>query len=269
MSENELHTKNNKKKIIIILLTIVFFVCLCYIAYYLYSSIQNKNLYNSLNEPIVEQPVVEPAQESEPVISETTPTYEYVEKVKALKQEYEDVKGWIRIENTNINYPILQSNNDNDYYLSHNYKKENNRYGSISINTKCDIKKEGSNVIIYGHNMQDEQMFGDLLKYQNKSFFDEHPIITIDTDETETQYQIMYAFKSRIFYQDETNVFRFYRYYDFEDENKFNEYVTNCKKIQLYDTGITPIYGNQLITLVTCEYSQNNGRFVIVAQKIK
>ena len=117
--------------------------------------------------------------------------------------------------------------------------------------------------------MKDNQMFKDLLKYQDKTFYEQHPIVKIATEETETDYEIIFAFKSRVFYQDEKNVFRFYQYYNLENESKYNEYINNCKKIQLYDTGKTATYGEQLITLITCEYSQENGRMVVVAKKIQ
>ena len=111
-------------------------------------------------------------------------------------------------------------------------------------------------------------MFQNLLKYESKSFYEQHPIIQIATDENEKQYEIICTFKSRVFYQNEKNVFRFYQYYNFDNEDKYSEYINNCKKIQLYDTGKTATYGEQLITLITCEYSQENGRMVVVAKKI-
>lgn len=117
--------------------------------------------------------------------------------------------------------------------------------------------------------MKNGQMFADLWKYKDKNFYDSNSIIKIATEEGENDYEIIFAFKSRVFYQDEKNVFRFYNYYNFENENQYNEYINNCRKIQLYDTGKNATYGEQLITLITCEYSQENGRFVVVAKKIQ
>ncbi len=117
--------------------------------------------------------------------------------------------------------------------------------------------------------MKNSQMFADLWKYKDKKFYEQHPIIKIATEENEADYEIIFAFKSKIFYQDEKNVFRFYSYFDFKNEKQYNEYINNCKKIQLYDTGKTATYGDQLITLVTCEYSQENGRMVVVAKKMQ
>lgn len=253
-------TKHKKlKTFFIILLVIVFIICISYIVFHFYNKQKNKNLYNELYEGIKQDQTTEELKQV---------NNEFIEKVKELQQENEDVKGWIRIADTNINYPLLQTTN-NDYYLTHNYKKEYSSYGSIFINSNSNIKNNNSNVIIYGHDMKDGQMFKDLLQYEDKEFYEQYPIIKITTEETEKEYQIIVVFKSRVFYQDEKNVFRFYQYYNFENENKYNEYINNCKKLQLYDTEKTANYGEQLITLITCEYSQENGRMVIVAKEIK
>ena len=249
-------TNKNKIKILIIVLSVILIACITYLLVYLYNYVKNKNLYSNLTANIEQDTTTEKLKNIQS---------KFVEKVKELQQENADVKGWIRIDNTNINYPLLQAT-DNDYYLTHNYKKEKSSYGSIFINSNCNIKDNNSNLIIYGHDMKDNQMFKDLLNYQDENFYKEHPIITIATEETEQEYQIVCAFKSRVFYKDETNVFRFYQYYNFNDENKYNEYINNCKKIQLYDTGIQANFGEQLITLITCEYSQENGRMVVVAK---
>lgn len=111
-------------------------------------------------------------------------------------------------------------------------------------------------------------MFNSLLKYQQKEFYDEHPIIKITTDEIESEYQIISVFRSSVFYNDQKNVFRYYYYYNFENEYKYNEYINNCKRIELYDTNQTASYGEQLITLITCEYYEENARMVVVAKKI-
>lgn len=248
------------KKIIITILSILLISVISFLVIHTINANKNKKLYADL---LQQEIIPDKATEELSQVNK-----EFVEKVKELEQENADIKGWIRIEDTSINYPLLQTDN-NDYYLIHNYKKEKSSYGSIFINNNCNIKNENSNVIIYGHNMKDGQMFTDLLQYKDKSFYEQHPIIKIATDESEEDYEIIYTFKSRVFYQDEKNVFRFYRYYDFENEDQYNEYINNCKKIQLYDTEKTATYGEQLITLITCEYSQENGRMVVVAKKVK
>ena len=186
--------------------------------------------------------------------------------INNLKQENEDIIGWIQIDNTLIDYPVLQAT-DNNYYLTRNYKKEKSKYGSIFAKSECDIKNNNSNVIIYGHNMKDEQMFNTLLKYENKNFYDEHKEIKIATESEESKYSIISVFKSRVFYQDEKDVFRYYNYTKFDNEEEYNTFIKKCKEIQLYDTGVSAQYGEQLVTLITCEYSQVNGRMIVVAKK--
>jgi sortase B len=192
---------------------------------------------------------------------------ECAEKVRALQQENPDVKGWITIDDTIIDYPLLQGT-DNDYYFTHNYKKEASKYGSIMIHKMSDIRDIHSNIIIYGHNMKDGLMFSSLLQYERQDFYREHPLVKIVTEANEAAYQIMYVFKSQVFYAHETDVFRYYQYYDFDHESIYHEYLHNCRESQLYDTGITAEYGDQLITLITCEYSQDNGRLVVVGKKV-
>ena len=110
-------------------------------------------------------------------------------------------------------------------------------------------------------------MFNQLLNYADKDYYEAHKTIRIATEQEENEYQIVSVFKSRVFYQDEEDVFRYYNYTEFKNANEFNTFIKNCKEIELYGTGVSPIYGEQLITLITCEYSQENGRFVVVAKK--
>jgi len=255
MEKGKCKKKNSKGRIVIrSILAVAFVIAIAYLLFYFYNSYKNKKLY--------EDPDRDVAMEEIRKVNDR-----FIEKVKELQQENPDVKGWIRIEGTIINYPLLQGT-DNDYYFSYNYKKEKTKYGSIMLNYKSDIKDVNSNVIIYGHDMKDAQMFGELLNYKDKAFYETHPTIYIATDEAEAEYQIMYVFLSRVFYKDETNVFRYYQYYNFDSESTYNKYLDNCRAIQLYDTRITAEYGDQLITLITCEYSQENGRLVVVAKKI-
>jgi len=254
--------KRNRKKTRIratirLLAMVAFLAAVTYLAIHFYSSYKNKKLYEDL------------------ALSEDTVTEEisrvnadFMQKVKELQQENSDVKGWIRIEGTNINYPLLQGT-DNEFYVTHNYKKENSRFGSIFINCNSNIEDVNSNIIIYGHDMQnDTQMFADMLKYKEKEFYEAHPVIRIITEKTDTEYEIIHVFKSRVFYENETNVFRYYHYYNLDSEEIYSEYLRNCKEIELYNTEVIANYGDQLLTLITCEYSQENGRFVIIARKV-
>ena len=173
----------------------------------------------------------------------------------------------IKINDTNINYPLLQGT-DNDYYLNRNYQKEYSSYGSIFIDKDSNLDDINSNVIIYGHSMKDQEMFQNLLNYANKEYYDSHKIIEIYTNNEARKYEIVTVFKSRVFYQDEQNVFRYYYCHDLSSEEKYNDYINNSKNLELYETGVNAHFGEQLVTLITCEYSQDNGRIIVVAKRI-
>ena len=242
-------------RILTFLFIILFIISIIYITFSLINSNKNRFLYKDIE-------ITTPKDDE--IYSKVVT--ENMQKVINLKQENEDIIGWIQIDNTIIDYPVLQAT-DNNYYLTRNYKKEKSKYGSIFAKSECDIKNNNSNVIIYGHNMKDEQMFNTLLKYENKNFYDEHKEIKIATESEESKYSIVSVFKSRVFYQDEKDVFRYYNYTKFDNEEEYNTFIKKCKEIQLYDTGVSAQYGEQLVTLITCEYSQINGRMIVVAKK--
>lgn len=250
---SKLKKKHLKKKYLKILSIIFLIIVICSLGYYLYNlQLSNKNKMMYTNIPI---------KTKEPDLPIN------IQKVKTLKSENNEVIGWIQIEDSLIDYPILQ-NADNNYYLKYNYKNEKSKYGSIFAKNECNISDSNSNLILYGHNMKDSQMFGDLLKYENIDFYNNHKVIKIATDKEESNYNIISVFKSRVFYNDESNVFRYYDYTSFENPDEYNDFINNCKKSQLYDTGVSAEFGEKIITLITCEYSQENGRFVVVAKKI-
>ncbi len=189
-------------------------------------------------------------------------------KVEKLREENEDIVGWIEIENTNINYPVLQGEN-NEYYLTHNYKKEKSEKGSIFLSADYEWGVSSNNFLIYGHNIMYGQMFQDLLKYEREEFYRAHPIIRFTTEKEDIEYEIFSVFKSRVFYKSEENVFRYYGFINAEKEAEYKEFVEEAKEASLYDIDITAEYGEQLITLITCSYHTEDGRFVVIGREKK
>ena len=124
-----------------------------------------------------------------------------------------------------------------------------------------------SNLLIYGHRNKKGIMFEDLLKYKDEEFYKEHSKIRFTTTEDDSEYEIISVFYSRVYYQDEKDVFRYYYFINAENEEQYDEYVNNAKKASIYDTEKTAEYGDQLITLSTCAYHTEKGRFAIVAKK--
>lgn len=188
-------------------------------------------------------------------------------QVAELQKQHSDIVGWLEIEDTNIRYPVLQGQ-DNDYYLDHTYKKEKNANGSIFLDKDYDFSIPSSNLLIYGHRNTKGLMFEDLLKYQDEEFYRNHQTIRFTTANEDATYEIISAFKSRVYYQNEENVFRYYYFVNANDIMEYSEFIRNCKEASLYDTNKIATYGDQLLTLSTCEYSQANGRFAVVAKKV-
>lgn len=178
-----------------------------------------------------------------------------------------DMVGWIKIEDTKINYPVMQSKDNPNFYLKHGFDKAYTDYGCPYIQENCDVDIPSDNLIIYGHNMKDGSMFSGLMKYTDKSFWESHKTISFDTLTEKCDYEIIAAFKT-VVYTDSPESFKYYQFINADTGDEFNAYITKCKELALYDTGVTAEYGDKLITLSTCEYSRNNGRMVVVAKKI-
>ena len=248
-----------KKKYKIIGLSIILVILIACLSYFVFINFRDKKLNQELQENI---PNIEIDASEEIDVNK-----EVFKTIIDLQKENTDVKGWIKINDTNINYPLLQGL-DNDYYLNRNYQKEYSSYGSIFIDKDSNLDDVNSNVIIYGHSMNDKEMFQNLLNYANKEYYDSHKIIEIYTNNEARKYEIVTVFKSRVFYQDEQNVFRYYYCHDLSSEEKYNDYVNNSKNLELYNTGVDAHFGEQLITLITCEYSEDNGRMVVVAKRV-
>ena len=184
--------------------------------------------------------------------------------LKSLKIKNSDLVGWIKVDGTNINYPVMQNG---QFYLHRNFYKKYSQLGTPFLQEHCSIKTS-DNLIIYGHHIKSDKMFADLVKYQNYNFYKKHKYIkfyTLENVETKKNtYEICYVFKTTA----NENGFKFYSYTKFYDEEEFNSFVENCRKRELYSTGIETKYGDKFLTLVTCEYSQKNGRMVVIARKI-
>lgn len=185
--------------------------------------------------------------------------------LQELYQKNNDIVGWIKINRTNINYPVMQNS---DYYLYKNFNKEYSSYGVPFVAGNCNMNTS-DNLIIYGHHIKNGKMFAQLELYKNYNFYKEHKNIvfyTLENGQTiENNYEIVFVFKT-IAYSEQS--FKYYNYTNFYNENEFNYFMEQCKKLQLYDIRTELDYGDKIITLSTCEYSQKNGRMVVVAKKI-
>ena len=176
-----------------------------------------------------------------------------------------DMAGWINIPNTTLNYPVVQTPSESDYYLHRDFYDKSSRHGTIFAHNSADLQKPSDIVTLYGHNMNDGSMFASLHKYASKEHYDTNPYIYFDTLYEHRTYQIISVFEIDITKSD-------FAYHNYVDTNAFSfqNYITNCQELSLYDTGVSAKYGDKLLALSTCDndYDNDNIRFVIVAKLV-
>lgn len=196
--------------------------------------------------------------------AETTPPKQTAfEKYSAVYEQNSNFVGWISIEGTNIDYPVMQTIGKPNYYLKRNFEKQYSDYGVPYVQENCDLEFS-DNCVLYGHHMNNGTMFSDLCKYADEDFYREHKTICFDTLSGFGEYEVIAAFKTAAYSQ---QGFKYYHFTLADSAEDFDAYISKCKELALYDTGVTAEYGDRLITLSTCEYSRNNGRMVVVAKQ--
>lgn len=203
------------------------------------------------------QPETTAPAETEPVI---------LENLRELYEQNSDLAGWLRIDDTVVDYPVMYTPENDEKYLRADFEGNYATAGCLFIKGTCSLEPESDNLIIYGHNMRNGSMFHTLLNYKNKSYWEEHPTIMFSTLYEEREYEVLAAFYDRVYYSYE-DVFKFYKFVDAEDEADFNNAIANYEKKAIYDTGVNAEYGDRLLTLITCSYHTKNGRFVVVARQ--
>ena len=188
-------------------------------------------------------------------------------KYDELYNKNPDFFGWLQIEDTKINYPVMYRAGDSEYYLHRDFYGNYSASGMLFIDGEC--PRESNYYLIYGHHMNNGTMFGELPKYADKSFYEDHKIVFFDTRFAIQDYEVCAAFYGKIYpEEEEDDHFCYYKYKDLRNEKVFNEYIANVKANAIYETGVTPKYGDDIITMSTCNYHTEDGRFVVVARKI-
>lgn len=187
-----------------------------------------------------------------------------LEQYGSLYKQNPDMVGWIKIDGTVIDYPVMYTSDD--FYLSHGFDRAESKIGVPFIDKRCTVEPLGTNTIVYGHHMKNGTMFAGLENYKNRYYYKEHPRIHFDTLYEQQEYEIIAVFESQIYRKSDT-VFKHYNFLNAEGQMDFDEYILNIKLLSIYDTGVTASYGDELLTLVTCDYHRENGQFVVVARK--
>ena len=194
---------------------------------------------------------------------EVDPDLEILAAYQELAEENPDFIGWVRIEDTTVNYPVMYTPDSPSYYLKRNFQRDYSELGTPFMQETCE-PYDSENLILYGHHMIAGGMFSDLELYKNERFWEKHKVVQFDTLQECGKYEV---FAVAVINLTDPDWFRFHEYTEM-DENRYQEYVDLCMENSLYDTGIVPVLGDRLITLATCEYSSNNGRLIVVAREI-
>ena len=183
----------------------------------------------------------------------------------ALFEQNPDIVGWLTIPGTVIDYPVMQTPDRPDYYLRRNFDGKKNTAGCLYAEEACDIFTPSDNITIYGHRMKNGSMFARLDNFMDADYCAENPYIFFDTLEALHTYQVMAVILTNVSLG---NDFPYYQFVNAADQAQYDAFVAQCKARSLFDTGVNATYGDKLICLSTCEYSQTNGRLVIVAKRV-
>lgn len=183
----------------------------------------------------------------------------------ALLAENDDFVGWLTVEGTNIDYPVMQTPEDEEYYLHRNFYKQYDYSGVPFCNAAADVERPSDNIVIYGHHMRAGTMFNHLTLFQDSEFYAKHKTFTFDTIYRTGTYEIVAVCLTHV----NEGAFKYWEVTDCT-ENEFNEYVNWLSSKSLYKTdGIDDVeYGDRLVTLSTCAYHTTNGRLIVVGKLI-
>lgn len=267
------------------LFSAVFICCAWYLADYWMNSKRQADAYADLaamveaakptasqTETVPEETAV-PGETAGEGISDTTPRLPedqvnedgILVEYATLYEINPDMAGWIAIDGTRINYPVMHAPDRKDHYLQRDFRGEHSAWGCIYAWEACDLETPSDNVTLFGHHMKDGSMFAGLDAYTEKEFWEEHPYIRFDTLKGHHTYAIFAVFTTNA---SKGKGFAYHEFVEAEDEEAFDAFVDQCISMSLYDTGIAPEYGDKILCLSTCEYSQQNGRLVVAAVRI-
>lgn len=183
-----------------------------------------------------------------------------------LLQRNPDFVGWLNLDDTIINYPVLQPvGKDAEYYLRRNFDGKYSYSGSLFVGAGCDVNSDA--FIVYGHNMGTDTMFGTLDSYADTDFAQKHRDILFFTPEEDRVYRVFAAFQTKV--EEGGDVFRYYEAVGSLPREAYEEAVAYYRALSMIQTGEAPQYPQQLLLLSTCSYHTSNGRFVVVAYRTK
>lgn len=208
-----------------------------------------------------------PPQESSAVSSTCSEnSVKILPQFQTLYAKNPDFAGWLTVEGTAVDYPVMLTPKDPEYYLHRNFDRNGEYRGLPFLDANIDLHNS-ANYLIYGHNMKDGTVFAALKQYRSEAFFRTHRVIRFDTLYETGRYEVIAAFYSQIYNRDQ-DVFKYYRFHGPASPAEFSRYIKNVKKLSFYETGVTAEPGDQLLTLSTCSSHTEDGRLAVVARKV-
>lgn len=255
--------------------------CMVYLGMYYYQNAKGEKTYDDIRD-LVDTTVVsadDTSTETAVIDSYTQVDNKMIQKkFKRIYEANKDYIGWLYITGTQIDYPVMQTIDDEEYYIKRDFYKKSASYGSLFMDAQSAIgvfnpktetldSEYTSNMIIYGHNMKSGTMFHDLMKFEDEDFYKAHKYINFDTIYEDGTYEVIAAFRTQI-YPEDSQAFKYYNYESISSQEDFDTYITNIKSLTPYSIDTDAEYGDTLITLSTCAYHTEEGRFVVVAKKI-
>ncbi len=264
-----------KEKFRVILLyvcIVVFSISIVYIVYNQYTMYRENKQFEELqtskseaaSTSESEENIENESKETDNVAEEKNILSEY----KQLYEENSDLYGWIKIEDSVVDYPVMYTPDDPNFYLYRNWQKEETTSGSIFIDGRSN--ENTRNLLVYGHNMKNGTMFGSLDQYKEKAYYDQHKYIQFDTIYEKATYEIIAVSKEIVYYENKPqDEYLFYEHIELNSEDEFDAYISYMKENSYYEIDCTAKYGDEIITLCTCDYWTDNARLLIVAKKIK
>jgi len=179
-----------------------------------------------------------------------------------------DMAAWLQIPDTVIDYPVMWTPRDEEYYLRRAFDGSKNSNGCLILDTDSCLDPLTTNLIIHGHNMKSGTMFGTLLEYEDEEFYQGHKTMALYTKDCQRNYEVIAVFRSQV-YKKSDQVFKFYKFFRAETQEEFDDFYQNIMAMSIYDTGVTAEFGDHFLTLSTCAYHTETGRFVVVAKEVE
>ncbi|MBS7345349.1 MAG: class B sortase [Caryophanon sp.] len=246
-----------KRQLLLYSSMLVFIASLLYIGMYVYAYVENARDLEHIQD-VYEAPHTTPTEQA--IMNEDEAAHLQREQITKLHSINKDIVAWLQIEGTKLNNPVLQAD-DNDYYLTHNYKGVFSRAGSIFMDYRNDVQQLGKHTILYGHVMRDDSMFGGLSKYADEAYANDNRVIQFETLYGEYELHVFAAYETTT---------RFY-YLETEFEGKaFGEFIQQIKARSRIDTGVDISVHDQIVTLSTCTTSDDDDeRFVVHAKLVQ